>query len=86
MEGTPPASKRMKLELVSPKGESEELVSEPETEVDEDHCTICLQAIADRTLVPTCSHEFCFECLMVWSGTCPLNSCRILGSLKKFTV
>jgi hypothetical protein len=43
-----------------------------EGEVDDEHCTICLQPIVDRTLVPTCSHEFCFECLMVWSGTlCP---------------
>ncbi|KAI0247257.1 hypothetical protein BJV78DRAFT_1397670 [Lactifluus subvellereus] len=75
MEGAPPPSKRAKLEPVSPKDESEELVLEPETEVDEDHCTICLQPIVDRTLVPTCSHEFCFECLMLWSAQsrrCPL--------------
>ena len=39
-----------------------------EEEVDEDHCTICLQAIVDRALIPECSHEFCFECLMIWSG------------------
>jgi hypothetical protein len=37
-------------------------------EVDEDHCTICLQDIVDRALIPECSHEFCFECLMIWSG------------------
>jgi hypothetical protein len=66
---TPPP-KRPKLELVSPKIEDGDpaLVLEPETEVDEDHCTICLQAIADRAVIPTCSHEFCFECLMIWSG------------------
>jgi hypothetical protein len=43
-------------------------VLELDTEVDEDHCTICLQAIVDRALIPECSHEFCFECLMIWSG------------------
>ena len=31
--------------------------------------SICLQPIIDRTVVPTCSHEFCFECLLVWTGT-----------------
>ncbi|KAF8265872.1 hypothetical protein EI94DRAFT_1587436 [Lactarius quietus] len=48
-----------------------------EGEVDDEQCTICLQPIVDRTLVPTCSHEFCFECLMMWSGQsrrCPLCS------------
>ncbi|KAI0298217.1 hypothetical protein BC826DRAFT_1090733 [Russula brevipes] len=73
---TPPP-KRAKLEPVSPKTEDGDhaLVLEPEPEVDEDHCTICLQAIADRAVIPTCSHEFCFECLMIWSEQsrrCPL--------------
>lgn len=50
-----------------------ELPPEPEsgTEIDEEHCTICLHAFVDRTLVPTCSHEFCFDCLMIWCGTYP---------------
>ncbi|KAI0300706.1 hypothetical protein B0F90DRAFT_1722579 [Multifurca ochricompacta] len=72
-------SKRIKLESLSPKVENEEPTLEPEAEVDvdvdEDHCTICLQSIVDRTVIPTCSHEFCFECLMVWSEQsrrCPL--------------
>jgi hypothetical protein len=43
-------------------------VLEVDAEADEDHCTICLQAIVDRALIPECSHEFCFECLMIWSG------------------
>jgi hypothetical protein len=34
----------------------------------EDCCTICLQPISDRTVIPTCSHEFCFECLLLWTG------------------
>jgi hypothetical protein len=33
-----------------------------------DHCSICLHAIVDRTVIPTCAHEFCFECVLVWSG------------------
>jgi hypothetical protein len=46
----------------------DEHVLELDAEVDEDHCAICLQAIVDRALIPECSHEFCFECLMIWSG------------------
>jgi Ring finger domain len=65
-----PPSKRMKPESVAPKDDgTEQPVSELESDVDGDHCTICLQSFVDRTLVPTCSHEFCFECLMTWSGT-----------------
>lgn len=48
-----------------------------EQDTDEEHCSICLQPIADRTVVPTCSHEFCFECLLIWteqSRRCPLCS------------
>jgi len=47
--------------------ENDDHVLEAEVE-DEDHCTICLQAIVDHALIPECSHEFCFECLMIWSG------------------
>lgn len=42
---------------------------------DEDHCTICLQPFLDRTIIPTCTHEFCFECILMWaeqSHKCPL--------------
>ena len=60
----------IKLESISPNAENEELAEE---EVEDDQCTICLQPIVDRTVVPTCSHEFCFECLMVWSGACPFS-------------
>ncbi|KAI0067479.1 hypothetical protein BV25DRAFT_1867909 [Artomyces pyxidatus] len=74
---TPPttqakSSKRIKLELLSP-----ETVPQQDLDVGEDHCAICLQDIIDRTVIPTCSHEFCFECLMVWSEQsrrCPLCS------------
>jgi hypothetical protein len=78
-----PPSKRMKPELepVSPKDEIEELVFEPEIDVYDEHCTICLQSFVDRTLVLTCSHEFCFECLMIWSGMYPFNSYHRLGFL-----
>lgn len=40
-----------------------------EPEVDpEEMCSICLQQVEDRTVIPKCSHEFCFECLLVWTG------------------
>ncbi|KAG2002393.1 hypothetical protein CC2G_004587 [Coprinopsis cinerea AmutBmut pab1-1] len=41
----------------------------------EDSCSICLHTLEDRTVIPKCSHEFCFECLLVWTGQsrrCPL--------------
>ncbi|KAL0061336.1 hypothetical protein AAF712_011853 [Marasmius tenuissimus] len=69
-----PPQKRIKLE--EEPHEDEEI---PE-DLDEDHCSICLQAVADRTVVPTCSHEFCFECLLIWteqSRRCPLCSQNI---------
>ncbi|KAK1219545.1 hypothetical protein PQX77_017733 [Marasmius sp. AFHP31] len=69
-----PPQKRIKLE--DEPHEDEEV---PE-DLDEDHCSICLQAVADRTVVPPCSHEFCFECLMIWteqSRRCPLCSQNI---------
>ncbi|KAH0835477.1 hypothetical protein J3R83DRAFT_9142 [Lanmaoa asiatica] len=34
------------------------------------HCTICLQSFLDRTIIPVCAHEFCFECILLWSGAC----------------
>ncbi|KAL4066562.1 hypothetical protein J3A83DRAFT_4257634 [Scleroderma citrinum] len=47
-----------------------------ETELEpEDNCTICLQPLLDRTIIPTCTHEFCFECILMWadqSRKCPL--------------
>ncbi|KAK0196325.1 hypothetical protein F5146DRAFT_997782 [Armillaria mellea] len=50
-----PSRKRIKLESPSP---------QPEHEEEEDKCSRCLQALVDRT---TCSHEFCFDCLVVWT-------------------
>jgi hypothetical protein len=41
-----------------------------EEEDNEEHCSICLQPLSDRTIIPACSHEFCFECLLVWTGPC----------------
>ncbi|KAH8980119.1 hypothetical protein EDB92DRAFT_1954303 [Lactarius akahatsu] len=72
MANSESSSMLIKLESVSPNAKNEELADE---EVDEDQCAICLQPIVDRTVAPTCSHEFCFECLMVWSEQsrrCPL--------------
>ena len=75
-----PPSKRLKLEPLSRTTPNqtfgtydEKLLNDEETIHEDgsenDHqCSICLQAILDRTVMPTCSHEFCFECLLVWSG------------------
>ncbi|KAJ7727272.1 hypothetical protein B0H16DRAFT_259763 [Mycena metata] len=88
--GSPPA-KRVKLELPltptfvksetpdEPQLEREDEELEPEDEeVDEDRCAICLQSeILDRTVIPLCAHEFCFDCLIIWtdqSRRCPLCS------------
>ncbi|KAJ7722640.1 hypothetical protein DFH07DRAFT_759867 [Mycena maculata] len=81
---TPPA-KRVKLESPNTptvvKSENREPPLEPEEEVleeeEEDRCSICLQDVVDRTVVPICAHEFCFDCLVVWTGQsrrCPLCS------------
>ncbi|KAF9052419.1 hypothetical protein BDZ89DRAFT_427250 [Hymenopellis radicata] len=38
-------------------------------------CSICLHTFSDRTLVPICAHEFCFDCILEWTGQsrkCPL--------------
>lgn len=40
------------------------------TEDSGENCSICLQPMEDRTIIPTCSHEFCFDCLMIWTGGC----------------
>ncbi|KAI0656032.1 hypothetical protein C8Q70DRAFT_922141 [Cubamyces menziesii] len=76
-----PPQKRIKLEpepeppLTSP---SEGLEAAEELEGhDGEHCSICLQPYSDRTVIPICSHEFCFECLLIWtdqSRRCPLCS------------
>ncbi|KAF8151533.1 hypothetical protein B0H34DRAFT_664977 [Crassisporium funariophilum] len=83
-----PQVKRIKLEDISPKSKNlqkeglVQLIAEP-VELESDHeeeensCSICLHSIADRTVIPKCSHEFCFECLLVWteqSRRCPLCS------------
>lgn len=74
-----PPSKRLKLESSSPRTVNRTLETRQnrsynqegttgDSTENEHQCSICLQAILDRTVIPTCSHEFCFECLLVWSG------------------
>ena len=46
-------------------------------EDDGHNCSICLQELVDRTVIPTCSHEFCFECLLIWTGASLLN-CHVV--------
>ncbi|KAI0354518.1 hypothetical protein OH77DRAFT_1405142 [Trametes cingulata] len=77
-----PPAKRAKLEP-EPSPPLDAIVAREFTETEEledsdgEHCSICLQPYADRTVIPTCSHEFCFECLLIWteqSRRCPLCS------------
>lgn len=49
------------IEPAEDEGPSEDIVSELQ-------CSICLQETVDRTVIPTCSHEFCLECIRLWSG------------------
>lgn len=79
---TSPPSKRIKLEPNSPvpaneklgesKNQGEDLPDVSEEDLDH-QCSICLQPIVDRTVLPTCSHEFCFDCLLLWSGVWAYN-------------
>ncbi|KAK0438518.1 uncharacterized protein EV420DRAFT_1585562 [Desarmillaria tabescens] len=65
MTGSSSPRKRIKLESSSPPPEAQD-VDEDEDE-DKDNCSICLQALVDRTVIPTCWHEFCFDCLVIWT-------------------
>ncbi|KZP12948.1 hypothetical protein FIBSPDRAFT_685884, partial [Athelia psychrophila] len=50
---------------------------EDKQDEDEEQCSICLQPLVDRTVIPTCAHEFCFGCILVWteqSRKCPLSA------------
>lgn len=70
------STKRIKLDEdgPNPKGGDDLLVkghSHTDLEIEEDSetcCTICLQQIVNRTVIPKCAHDFCFECLLVWTG------------------
>ncbi|KAI8977751.1 hypothetical protein BD414DRAFT_422645 [Trametes punicea] len=77
MRSPSPPAKRVKLEAeTTPPLESVD-ESQSLEESDGEHCSICLQPYLDRTVIPTCAHEFCFECLLIWteqSRRCPLCS------------
>jgi Zinc finger, C3HC4 type (RING finger) len=63
------SSSKLEVEILSPHNDLEDVgTPEPIQEDSEDSCSICLHSIADRTVIPKCSHEFCFECLLVWTG------------------
>lgn len=69
-----PPAKRIKLDFspsLTPEAEVD-IVQSGDAELEDDtsgeHCSICLQSYSDRTMIPTCSHEFCFECLLIWTG------------------
>ncbi|KAG2129620.1 hypothetical protein DEU56DRAFT_817082 [Suillus clintonianus] len=78
---TRPSSKRIKLESSpSPRLENDHSTLNDD-DLGHDHCVICLQPMVDRTVIPTCSHEFCFECISIWaeqSRKCPLCS-QLIG-------
>ncbi|KAG9312402.1 hypothetical protein JVU11DRAFT_6783 [Chiua virens] len=71
-------TKRIKLGTPSDNDERTKDIDEHDEHVNqEDHCTICLQQFLDRTIIPVCAHEFCFECIHLWSEQsrkCPLCS------------
>lgn len=62
-----PSPKRIRLDS-SPPEDDENTKDSDDTE--QEHCTICLQSFLDRTIIPVCAHEFCFECILLWSGAC----------------
>ena len=84
-ESPSPKQKNVEEEEVEVKVEVEKETDRGmDIDEDEDHqhnCSICLQHLVDRTVIPSCSHEFCFECILVWTGMEPSPSIHI-----KFTV
>jgi Ring finger domain len=84
---SPPTAKRIKLEELEIQAklhEATDILDEDESgehSIDyENTCSICLQPVVDRTVIPKCSHEFCFECLLVWTGMYGLCLCSGLDS------
>ncbi|KAH7907591.1 hypothetical protein BJ138DRAFT_1159780 [Hygrophoropsis aurantiaca] len=79
---TSPPSKRIKLESSpTPPPEEHSTTNNEDESLEDDHCSICLQSLVDRAVIPTCSHEFCFECILLWSEQsrkCPLCS-QLIG-------
>src|SRR5438477_9814873 len=68
MDSTTPPSKRIRLESSPTPPCTAQRPNATSKLAEDDNCSICLQQVVDRTVIPTCSHEFCFECLLVWSG------------------
>lgn len=76
---TSPSPKRVKLDASELDDDRDSVPKREETERDEidleqpdeeeaEHCAICLQSFLDKTIIPACAHEFCFDCLLLWSG------------------
>ncbi len=91
MAASSPPAKRIKLEedeeaalaVLAPEVALKINEDEHDAEEDEEeHCSICLQPLVDRTVIPACSHEFCFECLLVWTGISQLmrGDCILMKS------
>ncbi|KAF9232392.1 hypothetical protein BU15DRAFT_55083 [Melanogaster broomeanus] len=80
---TSPPSKRIKLESSPSPPPEAQLPKDPDLNnndhenLEQNQCSICLQSYLDRAIIPTCAHEFCFECILLWSEQsrkCPLCS------------
>ena len=76
LQSSPP-SKRVKIEdeidqtpveKTEDQATDDESVEEDAELGDGDHCSICLQLFVDRAVIPECAHDFCFECMIKWTG------------------
>lgn len=63
---TQEATRRLRLGSPAPPDSSLPITKEIEEDVGQ--CSICLQGLIDRTVLPLCAHEFCFECILLWSS------------------
>ena len=84
-DGERQSPKRIKLdndsELLAPAldGHEEEDTEQLDEDENGESCSICLGHLEDRTVIPPCSHEFCFECLVVWTGKVARTNYPTLG-------
>ncbi|OWF41039.1 probable E3 ubiquitin-protein ligase DTX3 [Mizuhopecten yessoensis] len=76
--GTPPGEEPMETEeypAIAPSqpGTMGTVIGTPQTE--EENCSICLDSFTDKTVLPSCSHEFCKECIeqqFKYKPVCPI--------------
>ncbi|XP_046388104.1 E3 ubiquitin-protein ligase Topors-like [Ischnura elegans] len=69
---TPDSPSLIRSTMSTPKSPSE---SSDDCDTPELKCAICLGRLRNKSLIDSCFHEFCFECLVEWSKVkpeCPL--------------